>query len=100
MASAEPQDIHGIVRQEFISRLIMKLETALARTPLDTDCLEFACRQELYLWETLSRHVDVPAEIIQALQRFLGAVIEYNEHFQEVAISSTVDTVVGEIGRP
>ncbi|XP_047237957.1 uncharacterized protein LOC124878172 [Girardinichthys multiradiatus] len=97
MASAEPQDIHGIVRQQhFISRLIVKLETALATTPLNTDFLEFACRQELYLWEALSRHVEVPAEIIQALQGFMGAVIEYNEYFQEVAISSTV---VGEMGR-
>ncbi|XP_070401378.1 uncharacterized protein [Nothobranchius furzeri] len=100
MASAETRDVQGIVRQEFISRLFMKLEAALARTPLDTDFLEFTCRQELYLWDALYRLVDIPPEIRQALQDLMGSVIEHNKQVQEAENSSAVDTVSGEMGRP
>ncbi|RVE66924.1 hypothetical protein OJAV_G00112930 [Oryzias javanicus] len=89
-----------IVRQELISRLKAKLETALERAPLDTDFLEFTCRQELYLWDALNRHADVQPEIRIALQSLLSAVIEHNEHVQEVARCSAVNTVPGEMGRP
>lgn len=76
------------------------METALERAPLDTDFLEFTCRQELYLWDALNRHADAQPEIRLALQSLLSAVIEHNEHFQEVVRCSTVNTVPGEMGRP
>ena len=87
-----------IVRREITSRLIIKLESALSRMPLDLDFLQFACRQELYLWEALSRHVNVPPDIVQALRDFLHLVMDHIENAE--VTSSTVETVAGEMGRP
>ena len=66
--------------------------------PLDLDFLQFACRQELYLWEALSRHVNVPPDIVQALRDFLHLVMDHIENAE--VTSSTVETVAGEMGRP
>ncbi|CAG5910952.1 unnamed protein product, partial [Menidia menidia] len=87
-----------MVRREIISRLIIKLESALSRTPLDLDFLQFACRQELYLWEALSRHVNVPPDIVQALREFLQLVMDRIENAE--VTNNTVETVAGEMGRP
>ncbi|CAG5971517.1 unnamed protein product, partial [Menidia menidia] len=87
-----------VVRHEIISRLIIKLESALSRTPLDLDFLQFACRQELYLWEALSRHVNVPPDIVQALRKFLQLVMDHIENAE--VTNNTVETVAGEMGRP
>ncbi|XP_050958050.1 uncharacterized protein LOC127159193 [Labeo rohita] len=96
--AATPEDVGDIVRREITSRLIIKLESALSRTPLDLDFLQFACRQELYLWEALSRHVNVPPDIVQALRDFLHLVMDHIENAE--VTSSTVETVAGEMGRP
>ncbi|RXN39045.1 hypothetical protein ROHU_000564 [Labeo rohita] len=96
--AATPEDVDDIVRREITSRLIIKLESALSRTPLDLDFLQFACRQELYLWEALSRHVNVPPDIVQALRDFLHLVMDHIENAE--VTSSTVETVAGEMGRP
>lgn len=81
-----------------ISRLITKLESALSRAPLDLDFLLFTCRQELYLFEALSRHVNISPEIVVALQELLRLVMDRIE-WDDVS-RSTVQTVTGEIGRP
>ncbi|XP_041838357.1 uncharacterized protein LOC121638006 isoform X2 [Melanotaenia boesemani] len=87
-----------ILRQQMISRLIRKLECGLSRQPLDMDFLLFTCRQELYLWEALSRHVNIHLEIVQALQEFLRLVMDHIDH-ANVAVT-TVETVTGARGRP
>ncbi|KAM4556018.1 uncharacterized protein V3H82_015977 isoform 1-T1 [Fundulus diaphanus] len=94
--SATFEDLHGILRHEIFSRLISKLELALIRTPLDLDFLEFTCRQELYLFEALSRHVSIPVIIVQAFEDFFRLVMR---HSTDTA-SSAVETVAGVIGRP
>ncbi|CAG5894030.1 unnamed protein product [Menidia menidia] len=66
--------------------------------PLDLDFLQFACRQELYLWEALSRHVNVPPDIVQALREFLQLVMDRIENAE--VTNNTVETVAGEMGRP
>ncbi|KAG1930591.1 hypothetical protein F2P79_022156 [Pimephales promelas] len=96
--AATPEAVGDIVRREITSRLIIKLESALSRTPLDLDFLQFACRQELYLWEALSRHANVPPDIVQALRDFLHLVMDHIENAE--VTSSTVETVAGEMGRP
>lgn len=81
-----------------MSRLITKLDSALLRAPLDLDFLIFTCRQELYLWEALSRHVNVPPEIVQALREFLRMVMDHIENAEVTTIA--VEIVAGEMGRP
>lgn len=81
-----------------ISRLITKLESALSRAPLDLDFLLFTCRQELYLFEALSRHVNISPEIVVALQELLRLVMDRIEW--DDASRNTVQTVTCEIGRP
>uniref|UniRef100_A0A3Q2DAJ6 Integrase core domain-containing protein n=1 Tax=Cyprinodon variegatus TaxID=28743 RepID=A0A3Q2DAJ6_CYPVA len=91
--------LQGILRYEIFSRLfsrITKLELALSRTPLDLDFLEFTCRQELYLFEALSRHVSIPVMIVQAFEEFFRLVMQ---HSTDIA-SSAVETVAGVTGRP
>uniref|UniRef100_A0A3P9HD15 Integrase catalytic domain-containing protein n=1 Tax=Oryzias latipes TaxID=8090 RepID=A0A3P9HD15_ORYLA len=88
---------HEILRQEMILRLISKLESGLSQ-PLDLDFLLFTCRQELYLWEALSRHVNIQPEIVQALQEFLRLVLDHIDR-NNVALT-TVETVSGARGRP
>lgn len=43
-------------------------------TPLNLDYLEFLCRQELYILQALSNHVEVPPAITQALQELFDLV--------------------------
>lgn len=80
-----------------IYRLIAKLESALSGTPLDLDFLRFTCRQELYLWDALSRHVTVPPEIVQALHELHRLVMDQIEYAD---VTETVETVAGDRGRP
>lgn len=88
----------GILRRQMISRLIAKLESSLSRAPFDLDFLLFTCQQDLYLWEALSRHVNVPTEIVQALQELLRLVRDRIEYAD--LTRNTVQTVAGEMGRP
>lgn len=81
-----------------ISRLIRKLEIGISQQPMDMDFLLFTCRQELYLWEALSRHINIQPEIVQALQEFLTLVIDHIDHANVTL--TTVETVSGARGRP
>lgn len=51
-----------------------KLQQAFSATPLDLDYGEFLCRQELYILEALSNHIEVPPAITQALQELFDLV--------------------------
>lgn len=51
-----------------MEELLSKFERALLRSPLDPDYIEYVCRQQLYLMQALCRHVEIPIDIIQALQ--------------------------------
>lgn len=81
-----------------ISRLKTKLESALSRAPLDLDFLLFTCRQELYLFEALSRHVNISPELVLALQELLRLVMDHIE--QDDVTRNTVQTVTCEMGWP
>ncbi|XP_072558766.1 uncharacterized protein [Paramormyrops kingsleyae] len=48
-------------------------------TPLNLDYLEFLCRQELYLLQALSNHMEVPPAITLALQELFDLVRGYLE---------------------
>ncbi|XP_078031642.1 uncharacterized protein LOC144467287 [Epinephelus lanceolatus] len=63
----------------------------------DLDFLRFTCRQELYLWDALSRHVTVPPEIVQALHELHRLVMDQIEYAD---VTETVETVAGDRGRP
>lgn len=78
-------------------RLLSKFEMGLARQPIDLDYFEFTCRQELYLCNALSRHFNVPAEILQALDEFFKAV---KECLELTNVHITANTVPGAMGRP
>lgn len=69
-----------IMKDYILFRLVTKLELALSRSPLDLDFLEFTCRQELYLWEALSRHVYIQPELVKALKDFFILVKDYSEN--------------------
>uniref|UniRef100_A0A3B3I2C7 Integrase core domain-containing protein n=1 Tax=Oryzias latipes TaxID=8090 RepID=A0A3B3I2C7_ORYLA len=84
-----------MLRQEMI--FISKLESGLSQ-PLDLDFLLFTCRQELYLWEAPSRHVNIQPEIIQALKEFLRLVLDHIDR-HNVALTP-VQTVSGARGQP
>uniref|UniRef100_A0A3B3BMS2 Integrase core domain-containing protein n=1 Tax=Oryzias melastigma TaxID=30732 RepID=A0A3B3BMS2_ORYME len=84
-----------ILKFEIFSRLITKLQAAISRSPLDFDFLEFTCRQELYLLEALSRHVNVPEPILQAFQHLFRLVMSHSN-----CTDGTVATIAGETGRP
>lgn len=73
------------------------MEIALIRSPVDLDFLEFACRQEIYLFQTLSRHVDVPSQVIQALQELFSLVRQQIEY---TAPQTEVTTLASRTGRP
>ncbi|KAF3840333.1 hypothetical protein F7725_019050 [Dissostichus mawsoni] len=85
------------MRRRILERLLSKFELALIRAPLDLDFLEFACRQELYLLQALSRHVDIPQGIIQALQELFGLLRQY---LDSEAPNTAVGSVIGLRGRP
>ncbi|XP_071063045.1 uncharacterized protein [Pseudochaenichthys georgianus] len=95
-----PEDIHGMLRNDFISRLITKLESALLRNPLDLDFLDFACRQELYLWDALSRHVHISQECIQALREFHRLVKIHIEEAEDRSHHTEIESGAGSQGRP
>ncbi|KAK7889111.1 hypothetical protein WMY93_024671 [Mugilogobius chulae] len=93
-------DIQSHLRHELMSRFIERLESALERVPLDVEFLEFIFRQDLYLWEALSRHFFLPPEIVTALQSLLAAVIEHLENFQVQPAKTSLETLSGGMGRP
>ena len=78
-----------------ISRLKTKLDSAVSRAPLDMGFLLFT---ELYLFERLSRHVNISPEVVLALQELLRLVMDHIE-WDDVT-RNTVQTVTCEIGRP
>lgn len=77
--------------------LLLKFERALLRSPLDVTYLEFVCRQQLYLLQALSRHVEISHEIIQALQEVIELV---RQPSYSTASHAVVDSTVGLRGRP
>ncbi|KAJ4947507.1 hypothetical protein JOQ06_009542 [Pogonophryne albipinna] len=89
--------LEHILKRQILERLLSKFELALIRAPLDLDFLEFACRQELYLLQALSRHVDIPQGIIQALQELFGLLRQY---LDSEAPNTAVGSVIGLRGRP
>lgn len=79
-------------------RLVSKLELGLTREPMDLDYMEFTCRQELYLCNALSRHVNVPTEMLHALQELFRLTMEHTEWTRSRNIQ--VDTLPGVTGCP
>ncbi len=77
--------------------LLLKFERALLRSPLDVTYLEFVCRQQLYLLQALSRHVEISHKIIQALQEVIELV---RQPSYSTASHAVVDSTVGLRGRP
>ncbi|XP_067249285.1 uncharacterized protein [Chanodichthys erythropterus] len=59
--------------------------------------MEFVCRQQLYLLQALSRHVEIPHEIIQALQEVFELV---KQPPYSTAPHAVVDSSDGLRGRP
>ncbi|KAL6455464.1 hypothetical protein MHYP_G00360930 [Metynnis hypsauchen] len=86
------------LRRQMLSRLLSKLELAVTREPMDLDYMEFTCRQELYLCNALSHHLDVPTEILRALQELFRLVMEHIEW--TIGRNMQVGTGAGETGRP
>ncbi len=84
------------LRHHLLQRLLQRLQMAFSTTLLNLDCLEFLCRQELYLLNTLSNHVKVPPAITLALQELFDLVRAQLEH---PAPCVTVE-VAGTPGRP
>lgn len=80
-----------------MEELLSKFERALLRSPLDLDHMEFVCRQQLYLLQALSRHAEIPYEIIQALQAVFE-LVRQPSYF--TALHAVVDSTVGLRGRP
>ncbi len=84
------------LRRELLERLLDKIQLAFTATPLNLDYIEFVCRQELYLLQALSNHIQVPAAIIQALEELFELVRAQQEH---PAPCVTVE-ITGTQGRP
>lgn len=81
-----------------MSRMLSKLEIGVTRQPMDLDYMEFTCRQELYLCNVLSRHIDVPTELLHGLQELLNVITQHTEWTN--ARNWQVDTLPGVTGRP
>ncbi|KAG9278067.1 hypothetical protein AMEX_G5862 [Astyanax mexicanus] len=86
------------LRRHLLSRLLSKLELGLTREPVDLDYMEFTCRQELYLCNALSRHIDMPTEILHALQDLFRLVTEHIECIS--GRNRYVETLPGQMGSP
>lgn len=80
-----------------MEELLSKFERALLRSPLDWDYMEFLSRHQLYLLQALSRHVEIPNDIIQALQALFELV---KQPPYSTAPHVMVDVTVGLRGRP
>lgn len=89
--------LQQILKRHLLEDLLLKFERALLRSPLDVDYLEFVCRQQLYLLQALSRHVEISHEIIQALQEVFELV---RQPSYSTASHAVVDSTVGLRGRP
>ncbi|XP_059185795.1 uncharacterized protein LOC131968764 [Centropristis striata] len=84
------------LRHQLLERLLDKIQLAFTATPQNLDYLEFVCRQELYLLQALSNHIQVPTAITQALQELFELVRAQLEH---PALCVTVE-ITGTQGRP
>lgn len=89
--------LQQILKRHLLEELLSKFERALLRSPLDLDYMEFVCRQQLYLLQALSRHAEIPDEIIQALQAVFE-LVRQPSYF--TAPHAVVDSTVGLRGRP
>ena len=58
------------LKHQMLMRLLTKFELGLTRQPIDLEYFEFICRNEVYLWNALSRHIDMPAGLLEALESF------------------------------
>lgn len=52
------------VGREFVNHLMVRLEEALARQPIDVDYVEFICRSDLAVMESLAQHIHFPDEVV------------------------------------
>ncbi|KAA0721574.1 hypothetical protein E1301_Tti023704 [Triplophysa tibetana] len=95
---ASPTDqLHQTLKRHLLEELLSKFERALLRSPLDPEDIEFVCRQQLYLMQALSRHVEIPIYIIQALQEVFEIV---RQPPYSTAPHAMVVTTTGLRGRP
>lgn len=85
------------LRHHILQRLLHKIELGFNTIPLNLDYLEFICRQELYLLQALSNHVEVHPAITQALQELFDLV---RAQLECPAPCFTVEVAGGTIGRP
>ncbi|KAA0712497.1 hypothetical protein E1301_Tti021508 [Triplophysa tibetana] len=85
------------LKRHLLEELLSKFERALLRSPLDPEDIEFVCRQQLYLMQALSRHVEIPIDIIQALQEVFEIV---RQPPYSTAPHAMVVTTTGLRGRP
>uniref|UniRef100_A0A671KLJ7 Uncharacterized LOC107670560 n=1 Tax=Sinocyclocheilus anshuiensis TaxID=1608454 RepID=A0A671KLJ7_9TELE len=92
-----PSILQQILKRHLLEDLLSKFERALLRSPLDLYYMEFVCCQQLYLLQALSRHVEIPQEIIQALQEVFELV---KQPPFSTAPHAVVDSSVGLRGRP
>ncbi|XP_041850896.1 uncharacterized protein LOC121646082 [Melanotaenia boesemani] len=84
------------LRCHLLQRLLHKIQSGFSTTPLNLDYLEFLCRQELYILDTLSNYVQIPAVITEALQELFDLV----KKKLECPASFVTFEVHGTTGRP
>ncbi|XP_073729852.1 uncharacterized protein [Misgurnus anguillicaudatus] len=65
---ANSQRPHDILREQFLERLLQKLQSAINQQPLNLDYLQFICHHELVVLESFSEQIDIPSEILQGLR--------------------------------
>lgn len=85
------------LRNHIYQRLLHKIEQGFNTTPLNLDYFEFICRQELYLLQALSNHVEVHPAITQALQDLFNLV---KAQLERPDPCFTVVVAAGTTGRP
>ncbi|KAK7884035.1 hypothetical protein WMY93_027158 [Mugilogobius chulae] len=78
------QRISEIVKREMFQRLLEKLQSALAREPLDLDYLEYITWHEFVVFQAFSLQIDGLSELVEA---FIIFIIWFSE-------TSTTETCV------
>lgn len=60
--------LQDILREQFLERLLHKLQSAINQQPLNLDYLQFMSHHELVILESISDKIDIPSEILQGLR--------------------------------
>ena len=76
------------LKHQMLMRLLTKFELGLTRQPIDLEYFEFICRNEVYLWNALSRHIDMLAGLLEALEGFFLQQWEHAWIWSWVGISN------------